>query len=290
MAAIYIPGISATGSLAPGLTPAAVRAVLELLSSAEIAAAYLPLAGGTMAGDLDLDGYRLLNALSINAVAVDAESIDATTSLTLDSLPVATQAYASNASNLASGTVPDARLSANVPRLNAASNAFTGNATFSGGVRIDANTMLDLRASGGVQFGTISAQYNHVRLTASSTGYALQLYGNGNGIRIGDGTYTVDLKPVGSNSVLGIYTGQGNTAASGALADLNLANLTASGSIRPGQYTVATLPSAAANTGRTVQVTDSSVDFPGNIGNTVAGGGAFNVDVKSNGTNWRITG
>ena len=76
----------------------------------------------------------------------------------------------------------------------------------------------------------------------------------------------------------------------GATGNLTANNLTMSGSYRPGQFTVATLPSAAANTGRTVQVTDSSVDFPGNIGNTVAGGGANNVDVKSNGTNWRITG
>ena len=76
----------------------------------------------------------------------------------------------------------------------------------------------------------------------------------------------------------------------GATGNLTANNLTMSGSYRPGQFTVATLPSAAANTGRTVQVTDSSVDFPGNIGNTVVGGGANNVDVKSNGTNWRITG
>ncbi len=112
----YIPGISASGTLAPGLTPAVVRAVLELLSSAEIAAAYLPLAGGVpMAGNLDMDHYQISNVQ-----AIDSDEI------TLNGLPVASEQYASNASNLSTGTVSDNRLSANVPLKNAASNAFTG--------------------------------------------------------------------------------------------------------------------------------------------------------------------
>jgi len=54
-----------------------------------------------------------------------------------------------------------------------------------------------------------------------------------------------------------------------------------------GDYTVATLPSAASNTGHECNVTDSSVTT---FGSTVAGGGSNNVKVRSNGTNWTVTG
>jgi len=54
-----------------------------------------------------------------------------------------------------------------------------------------------------------------------------------------------------------------------------------------GDYTVATLPSASANTGYECNVTDSSVTT---FGSTVAGGGSNNVKVRSNGTNWTVTG
>ena len=94
-----------------------------------LATNFLPVAGGTMAGDLDMDGYNVLSAGGLSADTVDATAIDATTSLTLNSAPVATQAYSSNASNLSSGTVSDARLSSNVPRLNAAN---TGTLNVSG--------------------------------------------------------------------------------------------------------------------------------------------------------------
>ena len=53
-------------------------------------------------------------------------------------------------------------------------------------------------------------------------------------------------------------------------------------------YTVATLPSAAANDGGTVRVTDSNVAASGNYGATVAGGGANKVRVFSDGINWII--
>lgn len=467
-----------------------------------LAATYLPLAGGTMAGDLDMDSYRLLNALSINAVVIDAESIDATTSLTIDSLPVATEAYASNASNLASGTVPDARLSANVPLKNAGNtftaaqsiqgiitsdnasgglhivnsgmrvvkngatllienqstgwpldlshplNGFTNVVAAQGGlptlgfslthsnnnpdVRVVRNATgptLETRAAGGAricnqdgsalaalacgnvtaslgnggfvggglvvgfagvstallaggqiqvwaagvqkeaivatqginiasdvairvstttssqgsvgttlsvasagvwQMGTTSnnalGSLNLANLTASGVfttdfGGGIDLQTQAANYRIGhrvSGTFRTGFDYYHlnvhssylvrwSNSSTNITTMDttlsrasagvlqvGNAPGANALGSLLLANLTASGTVHgtflPTQYTVATLPSAAANTGRTVQVTDSSVDFPGNIGNTVAGGGANNVDVKSNGTNWRITG
>ncbi len=54
-----------------------------------------------------------------------------------------------------------------------------------------------------------------------------------------------------------------------------------------GDYTVATLPSAASNTGHECNATDSSVTT---FGSTVAGGGSNNVKVRSNGTNWTVTG
>jgi hypothetical protein len=52
-----------------------------------------------------------------------------------------------------------------------------------------------------------------------------------------------------------------------------------------GPYTVATLPSAAANDGAFARVTDSSVTTNGS---TVAGGGGSKVPVFSDGTNWIV--
>ncbi len=59
------------------------------------------------------------------------------------------------------------------------------------------------------------------------------------------------------------------------------------GTTKCGNYTVATLPSAASNAGHEANVTDSSVTT---FGSTVAGGGSSNVKVRSNGTNWTVTG
>ena len=52
-----------------------------------------------------------------------------------------------------------------------------------------------------------------------------------------------------------------------------------------GVYTVATLPSAAANDGASARVTDSSVTT---YRSTVSGGGSDKVKVFSNGTNWLV--
>lgn len=59
----------------------------------------------------------------------------------------------------------------------------------------------------------------------------------------------------------------------------------ATGLIGLGTYTVATLPSASANSGRIAQVTDSSVTTNGSA---VAGGGANRVMVFSNGSTWDV--
>lgn len=57
--------------------------------------------------------------------------------------------------------------------------------------------------------------------------------------------------------------------------------------MRPKESTVAALPAASSNTGMLVNVTDSNSTT---YGATVAGGGANNVLVRSNGTNWIILG
>lgn len=59
------------------------------------------------------------------------------------------------------------------------------------------------------------------------------------------------------------------------------------GTHRP--YTVAGLPLASSNAGKTLRVTDSNLAMTSaNYGSTVAGGGANNARVYSNGTNWII--
>lgn len=60
---------------------------------------------------------------------------------------------------------------------------------------------------------------------------------------------------------------------------------TFSGLVTVGTYTVATLPSAAANAGALAQVTDSSVTANGSA---VAGGGSNRVVVFSNGSTWDV--
>jgi polyisoprenoid-binding protein YceI len=61
--------------------------------------------------------------------------------------------------------------------------------------------------------------------------------------------------------------------------------ISASGSGKLGDFTVATLPSASANPGHEANATDSSVTT---FGSTVAGGGSSRVKVYSNGTNWTV--
>lgn len=66
-------------------------------------------------------------------------------------------------------------------------------------------------------------------------------------------------------------------------------NLTASGTVRLGTYTVGTLPSSAANTRARAFVSDSNLSFSSaNLGATVTAGGSTLVPVFSNGTNWVI--
>jgi len=55
--------------------------------------------------------------------------------------------------------------------------------------------------------------------------------------------------------------------------------------VKLGDFTVATLPSASAYAGHECNVTDSSVTT---FGSTVAGGGSSRVKLYSNGTNWTV--
>ena len=87
-----------------------------------------------------------------------------------------------------------------------------------------------------------------------------------------------------SAGVMGISATETTGGTSGSLA---LTNLTASGTITLGSYTVGTLPSAAANTRATAYVTDSSV---ASFGAVATAGGSLGVTVFSNGTNWIVSG
>lgn len=76
-----------------------------------------------------------------------------------------------------------------------------------------------------------------------------------------------------------------NNGTAGTRRDLVARNITASALMTAGTYTVATLPSAAANAGALAQVTDSSVTANGSA---VAGGGSNRVVVFSNGSTWDV--
>ncbi len=81
--------------------------------------------------------------------------------------------------------------------------------------------------------------------------------------------------------------GSGRVTTSNNTLDNGSGAATFSGTVRIGTFTVATLPSAAANPGAEANVTNSSVTT---FGATVAGGGSSNVKVRSNGTNWTVCG
>ncbi len=90
----------------------------------------------------------------------------------------------------------------------------------------------------------------------------------------------VRLKRAMGTTVVNLRNGNDSADAS-----LTCAHLTLTGLFSPGTYTVATLPAASANPGKTAEVTDSSVTT---YRSTVAGGGSNRVNVKSNGTTWLV--
>jgi hypothetical protein len=80
---------------------------------------------------------------------------------------------------------------------------------------------------------------------------------------------------------------QVGTTGVNASGSLNLTNITASGLVCAGVYTVATLPSASANAYKEANVSDALTPT---MGSTVSGGGSVKTKVRSNGTNWTVCG
>ncbi len=121
-----------------------------------------------------------------------------------------------NANNLSSGTVADARLSANVAKLNAA-QTFTANNTFAGNVTMNED----------VQIGTSSGDYQHLQIGGgNSWGFLYGAYTPlGDGIHLGYNYYFDKngigqcIRPAGATSRLtvgyggiALATGAANTA------------------------------------------------------------------------------
>ncbi len=82
---------------------------------------------------------------------------------------------------------------------------------------------------------------------------------------------------------------QVNSGTLGTLRDVSLRNLTASGTVTLGVFTVGTLPTAATNARARAFASDSNLAFNStNLGSTVTAGGSNLVPVWCNGTNWVI--
>ena len=88
-----------------------------------------------------------------------------------------------------------------------------------------------------------------------------------------------------SRNAAGVW--QMGNGTNNALGSLLLTNLTASGTGTLGIYTVATLPSASSNPYAEANVSDALTPA---MGSTVANGGSVKTKVRSNGTNWTVSG
>jgi hypothetical protein len=264
---------------------------------------------GNNTGDQDLSGKQNTLVSGTNIKTINGSSVLGSGNIVISG------GGSSNASDLTSGTLADARLSSNVPLKNAA-NTFTADQTvtgtgkFSSGVICGSPTTLDagklLQLEG--DLGTLGGTGAKLRNTNAS-GYTELVFNNDNNrsdgcFVFGLGGSTANLVPneaYFSNRIGGIQFWPNDVYRARFLANGRLligtntddgsslvqiaGNLTASGTLSVGTYTVATLPSASANAGREAQVTDSSVTT---FGSTVAGGGSSRVKVYSNGTNWTV--
>lgn len=76
-----------------------------------------------------------------------------------------------------------------------------------------------------------------------------------------------------------------NSGSAGVYRDLQLRNLTASGTVALGESTVGTLPAPTLSTRKRIEVTDALAPA---VGVTVMAGGASKATVRSNGTNWVV--
>ena len=170
-----------------------------------------------------------------------------------------------------------------------------------------------LNAKAGTASPTFTGTVNAAAITASGivdartaiTGHRLGHFGHQDSVTVGWPGSSFGGYQCGSNGIvswlgMGLSLGANasgvvevnsgtNVAFGGSLRDLTLRSLTASGTVRLGTYTVATLPSASANTRARAFVTDSNLAFNStNLGSTVTAGGSTLVPVFSNGTNWVI--
>lgn len=221
----------------------------------------------------------LASASATNAIyyrsAADTWSvvtIGANLSFTAGTLAATGGGSTTDASLLTTGTLADARLSSNIPRLNA-SNTFSVDQTFSGQVTVGSNLF-------GASIWVMNS--NSLTLNSGSNNTYIQQSGNTLFVSNYGGANAVTRWYQNANEVMQLRN------------DLSaefFGNVTVQGwldaRLRP--FTVAGLPLASANARRELWVTDSTLAMlPANYGTTVAGGGSNGARVISNGTNWII--
>jgi hypothetical protein len=151
-------------------------------------------------------------------------------------------------------------------------------------------TNLRLSSNGSIQFNSATnlSGSNDVQILRNATGPSAEIRAAG-GLRVrnadGSNWQTVNaLDGIFSNDV---YVGVNRYIGGNGVVGWQFltSRIVSTGMVSVGTYTVATLPSAAANAGALAQVTDSSVTTNGS---TVAGGGSNRVIVFCNGTTWDV--
>lgn len=156
-----------------------------------------------------------------------------------------------------------------------------------GTLTIADNRLIRMGTSGNTQIDVQGSQYFAVRTSGSFErfGWFQNRFCLSQGTWLAAGPNNIGSEDVTlSRNTAGVWQ-MGTSTTANASGSLLLANLTASGLIGLGTYTVATLPSASANPRRIAAVTDSSVTANGSA---VAGGGSSSVMVFSNGSTWDV--
>ncbi len=210
---------SLTVTAGTGLTgggPVSLGGSITIDTAQDISTSATPtFAGLTLSGDLDLDGNNILNVddISANSFTGDGSALSDL-----------------NATSITSGTLNDARLSGNVPLLNAASLTFTGDISansFTG----DGSALSDLNATS-ITSGTLAdarLSGNVPLLNAASLTFTGDITANS---FTGDGSALTDL------NATSITSGTLNDARlSGNVPLLNAASLTFTGDITANSFT-----------------------------------------------------